>query len=84
MLETQTLFPEPKTHNGGTAMIHSEQHDDHCYMVFHGHLCWIIAARPGALLVTNELGKFVIDMSCFDYQSYVAKAEKMTKGAWAA
>jgi hypothetical protein len=59
-----------------TSVTLSEPHDDHCTLVYGGQLWWIVSKAGDYLLVTNEIGKFVLDLSAVDWEAYLAAAER--------
>lgn len=59
------------------AISDSQQCDDHCQIVFSGRLWWIIRKSGDYLLVTNDEGKFVLDLSAVDWDAYLAAADVM-------
>lgn len=58
----------------------AENHNDHCTLVYGGRLWWIIAKSGDYLLVANEAGKFVLDLSAVDWEAYLATAVQMLRG----
>lgn len=54
----------------------SLQCDDHCQLVFSGRLWWILRKSGDYLLVTNDEGKFVLDLSAVDWDAYLFAAER--------
>ena len=64
------------------AFVISENHDDHCTLVYGGRLWWIVSKSGDFLLVTNEIGKFILDLSAVDWDGYHAEAERLMREAF--
>jgi len=55
------------------------QCDDHCRLVFSGRVWWIMRKSGDFLLVTNDEGKFILDLSAVDWDAYLAEATRLTR-----
>ncbi len=61
------------------AISDGDQHDDHCRLSFLGEDWWIMSMRGPLILLTNENGPKVLDVSHVDWKVYQETAVSWLK-----